>query len=333
MTAFDKKVTKKTITVPRGYTYTYYVSSASGSKPTILLCHGWPDTAHLWTNVVNNHLLPAGYGVVVPDLLGYDGTSKPTDKAEYTMDLMSADLVAILDAESLQTVVSLGHDWGAGMAQRFYNFYPSRTSGLVLLNVGYIAPMTGPFDLDAVLELTQKIFGYGTYWYWKLFTAEDGPQVLNSHPESVYDICHADPETWLQTFCKPDGFRNFVTNGQTQPVQAYAEGKSRDDFVQRMSRDGFEGPQCWYKAWVNLGHEADQKISKDAVVVNVPCLFWGGKDDKVCRPEALEDPKSKGLLPHLTTNVREGGHWAFLATPDVFGKDLTNWLDQTYGGK
>lgn len=334
MTEFDAKVTKKTITVPRGYTYTYYTAPAASGKPTLLLCHGWPDQAHLWTDVVNNHLLPAGYGVVVPDLLGFSGTSKPTDKAEYAMNLMTADLVAILDAESVPAVVSVGHDWGSAIAQRFYNFHPDRTSGLVTLNVAYIAPMAEPFDLDATLELTQQIFGYGTYHYWKFFTAEDGAKVLNSHPESVYDVAHGEPNTWLDTFCKPDGFRNFVTAGKTQPVLDYAKGKPRDDFIKRLSRDGFDAPQCWYKAWVfGEGYASDQKVAKENHVVNVPYLFWGGKDDKVCRPEAVEQARGAGQIPQATVIVRDGGHWALLATPDVFGKDLTGWLSQTFGGK
>lgn len=317
-------------------TYTYYVSPASPGKPTVLLCHGWPDEAHLWTDVVNQHLLPAGYGVVVPDLLGYSGTSKPTDKAEYAMDKMTADLVAILDAESIPKVVSLGHDWGSPIAQRFYNFYPSRTAGLVTMNVAYLPPMQEgePFDLDAGLELTQKILGYGTYHYWKFFTADDGAQVLKSHPESVYDVCHGDPETLLDTFCKPGGFRDFVTNGKTQPVLKYAQGKRRDEFVKRMSRDGFDAPQCWYKSYVfGVAYEADQKVPKENLVVNVPYLFWGAKNNKVCRPEAIQAPKDGGLLPHSTEIVRDGGHWAYLAEPEVFGKDLTGWLNQTFDGK
>jgi len=65
-------LSKKTIHTTRGFKYTYYVSPASSGKPTILLLHGWPDHAALWEDLVTRHLVPAGFGVVVPDCLGYD---------------------------------------------------------------------------------------------------------------------------------------------------------------------------------------------------------------------------------------------------------------------
>lgn len=328
MAEFDAKVSRKTITVPRGYEYTYYTSHPTNGKPTVLLCHGWPDEAHLWVEAVNNHLLPAGYGVIVPDLLGFAGTSKPTSHAEYAMDLMTADVAAILDAESIQSVVSLGHDWGSAFAQRFYLFHPTRVLGLVTLNVAYMTPMATPFDLDAALTTTEKYFGYGAFHYWKLFGADDGPKVLNSHPESVYSVCHSDPKRMLDTFCQNNGMRETVSSGTTFPLLPYAEGKRKDDFIQRMSRDGFDGPQCWYRAWMyGTGYESEQKIDPANVVVKVPYLFWGGKEDYVCRPEAVAEPQAKGLLPQATVIVRDGGHWALLQSPDVFGKDLVGWLD------
>jgi pimeloyl-ACP methyl ester carboxylesterase len=74
-------LTKKTITTKRGFEYTYYVSPAAAGKPTLLLHHGFPDQANEWEQLITNHLKPAGYGVIAPDLLGYGGTSKPTDPA------------------------------------------------------------------------------------------------------------------------------------------------------------------------------------------------------------------------------------------------------------
>jgi soluble epoxide hydrolase / lipid-phosphate phosphatase len=331
MVEFDSKISKKTLKVPRGYEYTYYTAPAAANKPTVLLCHGWPDEAHLWTDVVNNHLLPAGYGVVVPDLLGYAGTSKPLERTEYALDQMAADLAAILDAESITTVVSLGHDWGSAMAQRFYNFQPSRTSGLVTLNVAYLGPLQGPFDVDAINQRTTEVFGYGTYHYWKLFGAEDGPEVLNAHPDSVYTICHTDPKNWSETFTKEGGMRDAVSSGKKYDLLPYAQGEPEKHFVERMKRDGFDGPQRWYQNFVSgNAHEVDQKIKAENTVVNVPYLFWGGREDYVCRWEMVEEAKGQGLVPNNTVIVREGGHWAFLASPEVFGKDLVGWLDQNF---
>jgi soluble epoxide hydrolase / lipid-phosphate phosphatase len=72
------------------------------------------------------YLQPAGYGVVAVDDLGYAGSSKPADSASYALNLMARDLCEILDAENLDQVISLGHDWGSILAQRLYNFHPER---------------------------------------------------------------------------------------------------------------------------------------------------------------------------------------------------------------
>ena len=192
---------KKTIKVSRGFTYTYYTSPARSSLPTLILFHGWPDTAELWEGVITNYLKPAGYGIVALDCLGYGGTSKPTDYKDYNFQHMSKDAIDILDHEKLGKVISLGHDWGCGSAQRLYNFHADRVTGLVMLNVAYIPPSPEPFNLDRTIEATTQFFGYGTYvssfsrppnitnppqWYWKLFASDDGWKLMDEHRESLF---------------------------------------------------------------------------------------------------------------------------------------------------
>lgn len=72
-------------------------------------------------------------------------------------------LILKLDHENINKVISLGHDWGSGLAQRLYNYHADRVIGLVMLNVALIPPTPEPFDLDEVIKLTTQFFGYGTY--------------------------------------------------------------------------------------------------------------------------------------------------------------------------
>ncbi|SPO06294.1 related to epoxide hydrolase [Cephalotrichum gorgonifer] len=324
-------LTQKTLKVSRGFTYNYYTSPARDTKPTIILFHGWPDTAHLWADLINNHLVPNGYGVVAPDCLGYGGTSKPTDPASYAWEHMTADAVEILDAENLTTVISLGHDWGSAMCQRLYNYHPSRVSGLVMVNVPYIPP-TGEFDLDAVNAVTKAVFGAGIYEYWHFFTADDAPGIMQKNPDSVYTAAHGPPESWLQNWCTPGEMRKWVSEGHVQPTLPYATAEHKADFIQRLGGEGgFEAPSCWYKAFTtNVQSKSDKLLAEEAKTVNVPTFFWGGEQDFVCRPAALQPSIAAGLLPQLSTVTREGGHWALLEKPAVFGQDTLEWLQKTY---
>ncbi|WYZ38232.1 hypothetical protein EsH8_III_000146 [Colletotrichum jinshuiense] len=325
------KLAKKTLDVSRGFTYTYYTSPAQQSKPTLLLFHGWPDTARLWAGLINDYLLPKGFGIVALDNLGFGGSSKPTDPSVYAFHHLAADVVEILDAENLGSVVALGHDWGSMVAQRLYNFHPSRLRGLVTLNVPYMAP-SGHFDLDAINAMTKMVFGVGIFEYWHFFTADDAVDIMNRNLESVYAVTFGEPHTWLENWCAPGGMRAFVSEGRTQPTQAYATAEHKADFMERFGRDGgFAAPKCAYTGTsTGVQAESERRVPEEAKTVRVPVLYWGGEQDFVCRPELLQQSIAAGVLPNVKSVTRKGGHWALLECPDEFGQDLTGWLQETF---
>lgn len=100
----------KDTTVSRGYTYRYFHSPAALGKPTLLLVHGFPSSSYDWRRQVA-FFQPKGYGILVPYLLGAGGTSKPDSADAFRFALIARDLVDVLDAERLETVVGIGHDW------------------------------------------------------------------------------------------------------------------------------------------------------------------------------------------------------------------------------
>lgn len=317
---------KKTLEVSRNLTYTYYHHPpAQPENPTVLCIHGFPDEAAEWAHLATTHLIPAGYGVIAVDCLGYAGTSKPLDPAAYAFEHMTKDLSEILDNEKLEKVVSLGHDWGCALAQRFYNYFPERVLGLAMINVSYNAPGDSPFNLDATNEMTTKFFGYPAFAYWYLLSSEDGYKTLDANISGVFDVLHGAPDTWLQTVCAPDGLKSFLTEKKSQATEPYATAEMKEAFVSRFSRDGFAAPSCWYKATVN-NHQSFEAAKVKAITVEVPSLFVGFDSDKVCRPEAIGMAVMKGLLPKLTNVTLEGGHWGLHANADKFGKTVVEWL-------
>ena len=102
----------KDVTTSRGIKYHYYFSPAVGAKPTLLFCHGFPSLAIDWRYVVP-YFKEKGYGIIAPDMLGYGDTDKPTDPALYIPSAISKDLIDIVDAEGLSSVIAIGHDWCA----------------------------------------------------------------------------------------------------------------------------------------------------------------------------------------------------------------------------
>ena len=100
----------KDVTTTRGLKYHYYYVPAQGSKQTLLFVHGFPSTSQDWHRIVP-HFEQQGYGVIVPDGLGFGGTDKPTDPAMYKGTLLAKDLIDIVDAEKIDKFISIAYDW------------------------------------------------------------------------------------------------------------------------------------------------------------------------------------------------------------------------------
>lgn len=100
----------KDLVVSRGYKYHYYAVPAKEDQLTIVFVHGWPNTSRAWRLIVP-FFEEKGYGVIVPDVLGYGGTDRPTDYNEYQYSLLDKDLIDILDAEGVEKAAAVGHDW------------------------------------------------------------------------------------------------------------------------------------------------------------------------------------------------------------------------------
>lgn len=109
----------KKVKTRRGFTYSYYVSPPATGKPVLFFAHGFPANSSLWRKQVA-FFEPLGYGLLVPDLLGYGGTDKPTDPKLYVGSGHANDIADILDAEGLEQVIAIGHDWYAVFLALFH---------------------------------------------------------------------------------------------------------------------------------------------------------------------------------------------------------------------
>jgi pimeloyl-ACP methyl ester carboxylesterase len=112
------------------------VVDVEGEGPTVLLLHGWPDTARLWDEVAPR-LLAAGLRVATPDLRGCGRSSKPADVESYAMSQLVGDAAALIDALGAGPLAVVGHDWGAALAWVVAAWLPERVTHLGALAVGH----------------------------------------------------------------------------------------------------------------------------------------------------------------------------------------------------
>ena len=95
----------------RGFTYNYiHISPTAPNQEYLLFLHGFPSSAHDYHHQIS-HFSEKGYGIVVPDMLGYGETSKPLDVNAYTGKGIAQDISEILENEKIEKVIGVGHDW------------------------------------------------------------------------------------------------------------------------------------------------------------------------------------------------------------------------------
>ncbi|MFF3221700.1 SDR family oxidoreductase [Nocardia suismassiliense] len=80
--------------------------------PTILLLHGWPDSHHLWDNVVPE--LTERFRLLSVDNRGHGESADPPGTAAISTTTLASDYVAVIEAlGGDEPVHVLAHDWGS----------------------------------------------------------------------------------------------------------------------------------------------------------------------------------------------------------------------------
>lgn len=315
--------------------YTYYTSAASKQRPTLLLLHGCPDVASLWSDLIRSHLQPAGYGVLAPDLVGYGGSSKPSDLERYAQQNVTKDLVDILDHEGIATTVVVGHDFGAFLASKMCSFQPARVSGLITLGTAYVPPSLWPFDFEQVKAIQEKYQGYCSSWYFPLFMSPSGAQLIDDNLENMFTALHGGGSRMKDVLCVEGGIENWLGDpgSASADVLPYAIGPDfRNEWVGRLRRDGWSTPLNWYKALTsNLSLGADKTaVEVGGSSVKAPYLIIAALQDPLSLAAAVQGPIMQGFLPEVDIKEVDAGHWLMLEKPPEVGKFITDWLNEKF---
>lgn len=89
-----------------------YSWGTQGKRPTLVLVHGYPDSAQIWE--ASAELLGKHFFVIAYDVRGCGLSSVPKRVSDYSMAKLSNDLHAVLNAVCPdQRVHLIGHDWGS----------------------------------------------------------------------------------------------------------------------------------------------------------------------------------------------------------------------------
>ena len=127
LNAFD--ASKKSLALPNGETLAY-IDRGDRSGPTVVLIHGYTDSARDWVPMLP--YLSKRYRLILVDIRGHGQSSKP--ECCYTRLDFAYDIKLLLDALGVHKADIVGHSLGSIIAQTFAEYWPERTAHVVLIS-------------------------------------------------------------------------------------------------------------------------------------------------------------------------------------------------------
>ena len=179
------------INLPDGTLY-YAETGRAAASPPVALVHGAAGSHLDWAPDLRR--LP-GARVIALDLPGH---GKSTAPGRDTIGAYARDVVALLDALSIDRAVIVGHSMGGAVAQQIALDWPARVAGLVLLGTGSKLPVD-PTLPDRIVNEPDAALDWLVEWAWHPSAAPEmkaqGRQMFAAAPRAVarddYRACQA----------------------------------------------------------------------------------------------------------------------------------------------
>ena len=250
-----------------------------GTGPTILLCHGFPESWYSWRHQLGA-LAAAGFHAVAPDMRGYGQTDAPPEIDRYTLLHLLGDMVGLLDVLGIEQAVIGGHDWGAPVAWLAAQLRPDRFRGVIALSVPFrarerVRPTTAmPRTDDAV-------------WY-QLYLQEPGvaEAELDQNVRAVFRVNRIGISGDAPANRPPFGMVPLQGGLFARvppvppPLPAWLTEADIDYYTGEFTRTGFRGGLNWYR---NIDRNWELLAPFDGVPVGVPALYIAGDRDPVVK--------------------------------------------------
>ncbi|HFQ61114.1 MAG TPA: alpha/beta hydrolase [Epsilonproteobacteria bacterium] len=149
---FDKHNSYKEYQVPRGKYHLYareFNQERKGKAPTILLMHGFPDSLHLY-----DELIPylENYHVIAFDYLGWGESDKPKNHY-YNSKSLYDDMDVVVNYFHLKDIIVVVHDASGPPGIDWAVAHPQKVNKLVLLNT-YYQPMKKLVPPEAIARFS-----------------------------------------------------------------------------------------------------------------------------------------------------------------------------------
>jgi pimeloyl-ACP methyl ester carboxylesterase len=302
---------KPTLIAVNGIELEVFEAGLENAGNPIVLCHGWPEHAFSWRHQVPA-LAAAGYHVIVPNQRGYGNSSRPSNVADYDIEHLSGDLIALLDHYGYRDATFMGHDWGANVVWGLAMLHRERVKNIINLALPYQARTERPW-----IEFMEEFFGGDNYFVH-----------FNRLPGVTDAVLDKNVSQFLRNM-----FRKNVPPAPPEPGMmminlARAEAPLGEPlmsdnelavFVSAFEKAGFTSSINWYR---NL--DRNWHILADAnPIIQKPTLMIYGDRDLIPKSENLTD-----FVPNVEVVNLDCGHCIQQELPNETNEAILNWLDR-----
>jgi pimeloyl-ACP methyl ester carboxylesterase len=158
----------------------------SGAGPAIILLHGGGGNRQEWHDAGYVKRLQDHFAVITLDLRGHGESSLPTEPADYTVDKMQQDILAVADACGFERFSLWAMSYG-GRVGRYLAAHSERVSRIVLMST-----QLGP---GAPGDLRQEVLEFCNHW----------PPILQAERDGIldFDSLSQHDQEFLRTFNVP----------------------------------------------------------------------------------------------------------------------------------
>lgn len=294
----------------------------AGQGPAVLLCHGFPETSRSWHKQIPV-LAAAGYRAIAPDLRGYGESSCPTSSDEYTAFHIVGDLIALMDALSVERAVVVGSDWGATIAWQMALMRPDRVRGVIALGV----PMMGraPKPPTHLFPRTDHALFYTLYFQEPGLAECELERDVSTTLRRIYHAASGDAGPRRPGDGTPNPFgmvslERGLLHDLPEPagLPAWLARADFDAYAAAFARSGFHGGLSYYR---NLDRNWQLQTSLEGLRVEVPALFAVGARDAGLAMPGMDHiiAAMPALVPRLRppVTVDDAGHWLQQERPDT----------------
>ncbi|KAJ7722799.1 Alpha/Beta hydrolase protein [Mycena metata] len=335
----------------RGLTYSYYFSAPATGKPVLFFAHGFPANSRIWRKQVA-FFETSGYGLLVPDLLGYGATDKPTDPKLYVGSGHAQDITDLLDAEGLDRVVAIGHgvvfQWPAWLTT-----IPNVSPPVASLPWDTF-PRRPPMQTLLLVPVKYQSFSATTFSRPRVFFAEaDAAALIEKHvcvtifmttiavyhgsylqiDSSISLFFPASPQLWTDYLWVDGGARAWIEGDKIGPLPSYMSQEDQENVRKSLLSGGLLAPLCWFRVQLDEANaEDDAKISPTASRVTQPLLHIPFTDNPVIPPILGDASHEKYARGPVTRKEVAAGQWGILSHAAEVNDIILQWIGDLQEG-